>query len=92
MLFLVAAMAAEMERDFICERTHEGLDAARAGRPAKVTKVTKDVLAEVVSRLYFRDSVVQDSGTGPSPLRDYEHDRLLAASARISARPVSRRN
>jgi hypothetical protein len=89
MLFLVAAMAAEMERDFICERTHEGLDAARAGRPAKVTK---DVLAEVVSRLYFRDSVVQDSGTGPSPLRDYEHDRLLAASARISARPVSRRN
>ncbi|MFI6920438.1 recombinase family protein [Nonomuraea spiralis] len=52
MLFLVAAMAAEMERDLISERTQEGLDAARAagrvgGRPATVTD---DVLAAARAR------------------------------------------
>jgi DNA invertase Pin-like site-specific DNA recombinase len=30
MLFMVAAMAAEMERDLIRERTHDGLRAAEA--------------------------------------------------------------
>ena len=42
MLFMVAAMAAEMERDLIRERTLDGLRAAqtqgrRGGRPAAVT-------------------------------------------------------
>ncbi len=34
MLFMVAAMAAEMERDLIRERTLDGLAAAHAHRPA----------------------------------------------------------
>ncbi|NUW34514.1 hypothetical protein HTZ77_24185 [Nonomuraea sp. SMC257] len=43
MLFLVAATAAEVERDLISERILEGLDAARAacqigGRPVMVTE------------------------------------------------------
>ncbi|MGW6504552.1 recombinase family protein [Nonomuraea angiospora] len=51
MLFMVAAMAAEMERDLIQERTLEGLDAARAagqvgGRPVMVTE---DVLAAIAA-------------------------------------------
>jgi DNA invertase Pin-like site-specific DNA recombinase len=53
MLFMVAAMAAEMERDLIRERTLDGLRAAeaqgrRGGRPAKVDD---DVLAVVRARL-----------------------------------------
>jgi DNA invertase Pin-like site-specific DNA recombinase len=47
MLFMVAAMAAEMERDLIRERTLDGLRAAQAkgrrgGRPATVND---DILA-----------------------------------------------
>lgn len=52
MLFMVAAMAAEMERDLIRERTLDGLRAAeaqgrRGGRPARVDE---DVLAVVRAR------------------------------------------
>src|SRR5258705_13983231 len=52
MLFMVAAMAAEMERDLIRERTLDGLRAAeaqgrRGGRP---TAVDEDVLAIARSR------------------------------------------
>jgi len=52
MLFMVAAMAAEMERDLIRERTLDGLRAAeaqgrRGGRPAAVND---DVLAVARAR------------------------------------------
>ncbi|MER7366335.1 recombinase family protein [Nonomuraea wenchangensis] len=61
MLFMVAAMAAEMERDLISERILEGLDAARAagrvgGRPAAVTD---DVLAAARARRGRGQSVTQ---------------------------------
>jgi hypothetical protein len=72
-LFMVAAMAAEMERDLISERTNEGLDAARAagrlgGRPAKVTD---DVLAAAQARQARGQSVTQiarELGVGRSTL------------------------
>ncbi|MFF5213301.1 recombinase family protein [Streptosporangium sp. NPDC000396] len=59
MLFLVAAMAAEMERDLIGERTLDGLAAAAAhgrkgGRPSAVTE---DVLAAARARLARGESV-----------------------------------
>jgi DNA invertase Pin-like site-specific DNA recombinase len=59
MLFMVAAMAAEMERDLIRERTLDGLAAAQAqgrrgGRPAAVDD---DVLAVVRARQAKGESV-----------------------------------
>jgi DNA invertase Pin-like site-specific DNA recombinase len=59
MLFMVAAMAAEMERDLIRERTLDGLRAAeaqgrRGGRPAAVDK---DVLAVARARRAEGESV-----------------------------------
>jgi DNA invertase Pin-like site-specific DNA recombinase len=59
MLFMVAAMAAEMERDLIQERTRDGLRAAeaqgrRGGRPVVVTE---DVLAVALARLGKGESV-----------------------------------
>ena len=59
MLFMVAAMAAEMERDLIRERTLDGLRAAeaqgrRGGRPAAVNK---DVLAVARARQSRGESV-----------------------------------
>ena len=59
MLFMVAAMAAEMERDLIRERTLDGLRAAeaqgrRGGRPALVDE---DVLAVVRARQAKGESV-----------------------------------
>ncbi|MEU7457533.1 IS1096 element passenger TnpR family protein [Streptosporangium roseum] len=59
MLFMVAAMAAEMERDLISERTLDGLAAAathgrRGGRPSAVTD---DVLAAARARLANGESV-----------------------------------
>jgi DNA invertase Pin-like site-specific DNA recombinase len=59
MLFMVAAMAAEMERDLIRERTMDGLRAARAqgrrgGRPAAVDD---DVLAIARARQDRGESV-----------------------------------
>ncbi|MEV4019996.1 recombinase family protein [Nonomuraea angiospora] len=73
MLFLVAAMAAEMERDLISERTNEGLDAARAagrvgGRPVKATN---DVLAAARARRERGQSVThiaRELGVGRSTL------------------------
>jgi DNA invertase Pin-like site-specific DNA recombinase len=73
LLFMVAAMAAEMERDLISERTHEGLDAARAagrvgGHP---TAVTDDVLAAARARQARGQSVTQiarELGVGRSTL------------------------
>jgi DNA invertase Pin-like site-specific DNA recombinase len=59
MLFMVAAMAAEMERDLIRERTLDGLRAAeaqgrRGGRPAAVNE---DVLAVARARQSRGESV-----------------------------------
>jgi DNA invertase Pin-like site-specific DNA recombinase len=59
MLFMVAAMAAEMERDLIRERTLDGLRAAeaqgrRGGRPAAVDD---DVLAVARARQSRGESV-----------------------------------
>jgi DNA invertase Pin-like site-specific DNA recombinase len=59
MLFMVAAMAAEMERDLIRERTLDGLRAAeaqgrRGGRPARVDD---DVLAVVRARQTKGESI-----------------------------------
>jgi DNA invertase Pin-like site-specific DNA recombinase len=59
MLFMVAAMAAEMERDLIQERTLDGLRAAeaqgrRGGRPVSVTE---DTLAIALARLAKGESV-----------------------------------
>ncbi|MFG6199939.1 recombinase family protein [Nonomuraea sp. JJY05] len=80
MLFLVAAMAAEMERDLISERTNEGLDAARAagrvgGRPVMVTE---DVLAAARARRERGQSVTRialELGVGRSTLyRALEND------------------
>lgn len=59
MLFMVAAMAAEMERDLIQDRTLDGLRAAeaqgrRGGRPIAVTQ---DTLAVALARLAKGESV-----------------------------------
>ncbi len=59
MLFMVAAMAAEMERDLIRERTRDGLSAAKAqgrtgGRPAGVDE---DTLAIASARRARGESV-----------------------------------
>jgi DNA invertase Pin-like site-specific DNA recombinase len=74
MLFMVAAWAAEMERELIRERTLAGLEAARAqgrcgGRP---TKVTEDVMAAVQARLAKGQNVPKiaaDLNIGKSTLR-----------------------
>jgi DNA invertase Pin-like site-specific DNA recombinase len=60
MLCMVAARAAEMERDLISERTDEGLDVAHVagrvgGRPAAVTD---DVLAAARARQARGQSVM----------------------------------
>ncbi|YCK33408.1 recombinase family protein [Actinomadura sp. ATCC 39365] len=87
MLFLVAATAAEMERDLIPERTNEGLDAARAagrigGRPATVTD---DVLAAARARRGRGQPVTQSArelGVGRSTLyRGLEDDDLASPTA-----------
>jgi len=73
MLFMVAAMAAEMERDLICERTMDGLRAARGqgrhgGRPAAVTD---DILAVARARRRHGESVTaiaRQLGIGRSTL------------------------
>ena len=79
MRFMVAAMAAEIERDLIRERTFDGLRAAQAagrhgGRP---TAVTDDVLAVVLARQARGESVTaiaKHLGIGRSTLyRALEH-------------------
>ncbi|MEV0202548.1 recombinase family protein [Nonomuraea sp. NPDC050691] len=91
MLFLVAAMAAEMERDLISERTLEGLDAARAagrvgGRPVAVTD---DVLAMARARRQRGQSVAQiarELGVGRSTLyRALEDDDPPTAGTAVAA-------
>ncbi|MFC4117936.1 helix-turn-helix domain-containing protein [Nonomuraea zeae] len=91
MLFLVAAMAAEMERDLIQERTLEGLAAARAvgrvgGRPVVVTE---DVLAMARARRERGHSVTKiarELGIERSTLyRALEGDALHGANAITAA-------
>lgn len=88
MLFMVAAMAAEMERDLIRERTLDGLRAAQAqgrhgGRPAAITD---DVLAIARARRERGESVTaiaRHLGTGRSTLYralDLEHDSTTSPS------------
>ena len=80
MLFMVAAMAAEMERDLIRERTLDGLRAAQAqgrrgGRPAAIND---DILAVARARRARGESVTSIArhlGTGRSTLyRALAHD------------------
>ena len=89
MLFMVAAMAAEMERDLIRERTLDGLRAAQAqgrrgGRPAAVTN---DVLAVARARRERGESVTaiaRHLGIGRSTLYralDLEHNRPASPTA-----------
>jgi DNA invertase Pin-like site-specific DNA recombinase len=88
MLFMVAAMAAEMERDLIRERTLDGLRAAeaqgrRGGRPARVDE---DVLAVVRARQARGESVpaiARHLGIGRSTLY-----RALQPSEDIGPVPV----
>ncbi|MFG1963680.1 recombinase family protein [Nonomuraea sp. NPDC049028] len=91
MLFLVAAMAAEMERDLIQERTLDGLAAARAagrtgGRPVAVTE---DVLAAARARRERGQSVTQiarELRVGRSTLyRALEEDDSPGAAADTTA-------
>jgi DNA invertase Pin-like site-specific DNA recombinase len=83
MLFMVAAMAAEMERDLIRERTLDGLRAAAAqgrlgGRPASVDA---DTLAVALDRLRRGESVTAIAthlGVGRSTLYRALGPHLLA--------------
>ncbi|WP_083507415.1 recombinase family protein [Frankia sp. ACN1ag] len=61
MLFMVAAMAAEMERDLIRERTLDGLRAAEAAgrRGGRPVRVDEDTLAVVQARRARGESVGQ---------------------------------
>ncbi len=68
MLFMVAAMAAEMERDLIRERTLDGVAAAhaqgrRGGRPCALDA---DTLAVAVARRARGESVTAITGTSAS--------------------------
>lgn len=94
MLFLVAAMAAEMERDLIQERTLDGLAAAAAhgrkgGRPPAVTD---DVLAAARARRERGQSITtiaRELGVGRSTLyRALENDEPLAPAAATPAEPT----
>jgi DNA invertase Pin-like site-specific DNA recombinase len=60
MLFMVAAMAAEMERDLIRERTLDGLRAAeaRGRRGGRRPAVDEDVLAVARARQSRGESVI----------------------------------
>jgi DNA invertase Pin-like site-specific DNA recombinase len=73
MLFMVAAMAAEMERDLIRERTLDGLRAAQAqGRPGgRPAAVTDDIFAIARARRERGESVTaiaRHPGIGRSTL------------------------
>jgi DNA invertase Pin-like site-specific DNA recombinase len=90
MLFMVAAMAAEMERDLIRERTLDGLRAAeaqgrRGGRPAAVDD---NVLAIARARQARGESVTtiaRHLGIGRSTL--YRALRPEEGSATLAAQP-----
>ena len=73
MLFMVAAMAAEMERDLIHERTMDGLAAAAAqgrygGRPAKVDDDTLAIARARRSRGESVTSIAAHLNVGRSTL------------------------
>lgn len=73
MLFMVAAMAAEMERDLIHERTMDGLAAANAqgrygGRPAKVDDDTLAIARARQARGESVTSIARHLGIGRSTL------------------------
>ena len=73
MLFMVAAMAAEMERDLIHERTMDGLAAAAAqgrfgGRPAKVDDDTLAIARARRSRGESVTAIAAHLGIGRSTL------------------------
>jgi DNA invertase Pin-like site-specific DNA recombinase len=89
MLFMVAAMAAEMERDLIRERTLDGLRAARdqgrrGGRPAAISE---DTLAIARARRQHGESVTSIArrlGIGRSTLYralDLGHDSSTSLAA-----------
>ncbi len=80
MLFMVAAMAAEMERDLIRERTLDGLRAAEAqGRPGgRRPTVDEDVLAVARARhLKIGRSTLYRA------LQPYEADPATAAAGPV---------
>jgi DNA invertase Pin-like site-specific DNA recombinase/DNA-binding CsgD family transcriptional regulator len=73
MLFMVAAMAAEMERDLIRERTPDGLRAAQAqgrhgGRPAAVTDDILDIARVRRQRGESVTAIARHLGIGRSTL------------------------
>ncbi|MBN6052363.1 recombinase family protein, partial [Nonomuraea sp. RK-328] len=90
MLFLVAAMGSEMERDLISERADEGLDAARAaGRVGgRLVRATEDVLAAARARRERGQPVTyiaRELGVGRSTLyRALEHQLAHQDQARTS--------
>jgi DNA invertase Pin-like site-specific DNA recombinase len=73
MLFMVTAMAAEMERDLIRERTLDGLRTARAqvrhgGRPAAVTDEILDIARARRQRGESVTAIARHLGIGRSTL------------------------
>jgi DNA invertase Pin-like site-specific DNA recombinase len=88
MLFMVAAMAAEMERDLIRERTLDGLRAARAqgrsgGRPATVTDDILDIARARRERGESVTAIARHLGIGRSTLYralDLGHDSTTSPS------------
>ncbi len=91
MLFLVAAMAAEMERDLIHERTMDGLAAAaaqgrRGGRPRAIDP---DTLALALSRKQRGESITTIAahlGTGrPTLYRTLQQHEQANAAPTISS-------
>jgi len=103
MLFMVAAMAAEMERDLIRERTLDGLRAAQAqgrrgGRPAAVTDDTLDIARARRERGESVTAIARHLGIGRSTLyralgteygshRTDQRSSLAPTAAQIFPRP-----
>ncbi|GGK94378.1 hypothetical protein Ppa06_64840 [Planomonospora parontospora subsp. parontospora] len=96
MLFLVAAMAAEMERDLIRERTMDGLAAAAAqgrkgGRPPAIDADTLAAARARRARGQTIPAIAKALGVGRSTLyRAFEGDDPLVVVQRqeVAARPV----
>ena len=93
MLFMVAAMAAEMERDLIHERTMDGLAAAaaqgrRGGRPAAVDDDTLAVARARQSRGESVTAIARHLKIGRSTLYRalQPHEADLASAAAEPAR------
>ncbi|MBG0833122.1 recombinase family protein [Planomonospora sp. ID67723] len=96
MLFLVAAMAAEMERDLIRERTMDGLAAAaaqgrRGGRPPAIDADTLAAARARRARGETIPAIARALGVGRSTLyRAFEDDDPLVAVQRqeTASRPI----